>query len=135
MKNKTKEQILAWLYNGAENMAVMTRQYLETALWSSTDGDGEPMDRNYSISNYTRSTLVKAIEDCEQFYSKVKDKLTILDNMGQIGHNFWLTRNHHGAGFWDGDYEKELGKYLTDVSHEFGVIDLYVGDSGKLYFS
>lgn len=134
MKNKTKKQILVRLQSGHDNIAIIARQYLETALWTSTD-DGENLDKNYSISNCALSTLVKAIEDCEQFYSKVKSKLTILDDMGQIGHDFWLTRNGHGAGFWDGDYEKELGKYLTDVSHEFGTIDLYVGDSGKLYFS
>jgi hypothetical protein len=49
------------------------------------------------------------------------------------GYRFWLTRNHHGAGFWDGDYPKEIGEALTKLSHEFGETDAYVGDDGKLH--
>lgn len=48
-------------------------------------------------------------------------------------HDFWLTRNRHGAGFWDGDYEKADGEKLTELAHSFGEINLYVGDDGKIY--
>jgi hypothetical protein len=52
----------------------------------------------------------------------------------QVGHDFWLTRNGHGAGFWDrgiGDY----GDALTEHAHSFGASDVYVGDDGRLYVS
>jgi len=35
----------------------------------------------------------------------------------QAGHDFWLTRNGHGAGFWDGDWP-ETGDALTEASKE-----------------
>lgn len=56
-----------------------------------------------------------------------------------IGHDFWLTRNHHGTGFWDrysGDQEgTRIGQYLTDQAHAYGESYLYVGDDGKVHAS
>ena len=31
----------------------------------------------------------------------------------RMGHDAFLTREGHGAGFWDGDYPKLLGDHLT----------------------
>ena len=47
------------------------------------------------------------------------------------GHDFWLTRNHHGAGFWDRGLG-EVGRKLTEAAHVYGDYDLYVGDDGKV---
>ena len=57
-----------------------------------------------------------------------------LENLdpGQIGHDFWLTRNRHGAGFWDRGLG-DVGDRLTKAAHAFGESDLYVGDDGNLY--
>lgn len=52
----------------------------------------------------------------------------------QIGHDFWLTRNHHGAGFWDRGLSNGRGKILTDIAHSFGELILYVGDDGQIHF-
>jgi hypothetical protein len=54
------------------------------------------------------------------------------DAEGRICHDFWLTRNRHGCGFWDGSY-KDLGDRLTNAAQAFGECDLYVGDDGKIY--
>lgn len=50
----------------------------------------------------------------------------------QAGHDFWLTRNRHGAGFWDRGLG-ELGSKLTDAAHDCGGCDAYRGDDGKVY--
>jgi hypothetical protein len=57
--------------------------------------------------------------------------LTARDS-GQGGHDFWLTRNGHGAGFWDGDWPEEVGKRLTEASKKYGEVYLYVQD-GKIF--
>ncbi|QNP78372.1 hypothetical protein [Agrobacterium tumefaciens] len=49
------------------------------------------------------------------------------------GHDFWLTRCGHGAGFWDGDWPEPAASVLTTASEEFGNVDLYVGDDGQIY--
>ena len=55
---------------------------------------------------------------------------------GVLMHDFWLTGNHHGAGFWDGDYPeivdgKEVGDILTELAHSFGECDLLVTIEGE----
>lgn len=47
---------------------------------------------------------------------------------------FWLTRNGHGAGFWENDYgtEEQCDK-LTEACKAFGEFNLYPGDDGRLY--
>jgi hypothetical protein len=51
------------------------------------------------------------------------------------GHDFALTRNGHGAGFWDGDWPEPAATELTKLSKEYGEVDLYVGDDGLLWAS
>jgi hypothetical protein len=49
------------------------------------------------------------------------------------GHAFWLTRNGHGAGFWDGDWPEPHASALDEASKAFGSFDLYVGDDGMIH--
>ena len=48
-----------------------------------------------------------------------------------VVHDFWLTRNGHGAGFWAGDYGN--GEVLTEIAHAFGNVETYEGDDHLLY--
>jgi hypothetical protein len=125
------------------NVQSMVSGYLETMLWSSNDestpSGGEPMDENYSIIDISDETKEKAKKDCVEFAKQagdlLKDKISAED-WWDVGHNFWLTRNGHGAGFWDSDnYEKEIGKKLTEISKKFGEKSPYVGDDEKIYAS
>lgn len=48
------------------------------------------------------------------------------------GIDFWLTRNGHGAGFWDRGLG-DVGTRLTCAAHNYGSVDLYAGDDGLIY--
>lgn len=113
------------------------KQYIETALWSSTDEStpqgGEPLDKNYGPEDLVPETLERMTKDCEAFQKLAGPLLSERDE-SHGGHDFWLTRNGHGAGFWDGDWPK-YGDHLTELSKTFGEQDLYVGDDGKIYIS
>ena len=112
----------------------MLRQYLKTALWSSDDGFGNPLDRDYDISDIAQESVDAARKDVTKFIDKAGDLLDDVEP-GSAGHDFWLTRHHHGAGFWDGDYPEEVGKKLTDLSHTFRELWVSVDDDdGKIYF-
>lgn len=50
----------------------------------------------------------------------------------QDGHDFYLTRNGHGVGYWDRGYGP-IGDILTDAAKSYGTSGLYVGDDGKIY--
>ncbi len=105
--------------------------YCVTALWSSTDDQGNPLDDNYTIDDIVFNP--KVAEELESFYRKAEGLLHGASEINTWEHDFWLTRNGHGAGFWDGDYLE--GDKLTALAESYGGSDLYVGDDGKLYFS
>lgn len=108
-----------------------TQAYITAALWSSTDQHDTPLDSNYDESDITDETIAKIVEDCKNFQAKAD--LTDYPNEN-AGHDFWLTRNGHGAGFWENDFgTPESCEQLTKLSKEFGEVDLYVGDDGKIY--
>jgi len=105
--------------------------YLQCALWSSSDDNDEPLDNNFSAMDLSEETYRKMEEDCNKFV--LENWNDIYMDLEKAGHDFWLTRNGHGAGFWDGDWEKETGERLTKASEAFGEFDLYVGDDGKVW--
>jgi len=94
-----------------------TSSYLESALWSSIDDNGTPLDApKYSDMELADETVTIFKADCAKFQSDNAELLTPAreyQSTSHIAHDFWLTRNGHGSGFWDGDYPKELGKALT----------------------
>lgn len=102
-----------------------------------------PMDENYSIEDLAPETLTKMIEDCTKFqadHGEIINEETCLNYGsdgdgpdGYAGHDFWLTRNGHGAGFWDGDWAEPAATRLTGAAKAFGEFNLYVGDDGKIY--
>jgi hypothetical protein len=112
------------------------RQYLETALWSSTDDDGQPFDRTCEVDDFAPEAIAQAVEDCKAFRDTYAADLdaTGQDDDTQHAHDFWLTRNGHGAGFWDRGYG-DVGRKLTDGAHAYGETDVYRGDDGRLYLS
>lgn len=109
--------------------------YLECALWSSTtcdDGDDcEPLDRDHDIDDIDEEAIVELLDDVLRFFAADWSVIRDLD-AAQAGHDFWLTRNHHGAGFWDRGLGA-VGDRLTAASHAYGPVDLYVGDDGAIY--
>lgn len=114
--------------------------YIECALWSSThfesedDQHGTPMDQlDAELSDKAKA---KMNEDCQNFIAYCEETIGPDWRAGQtfeqIGHDFWLTRNGHGAGFWDRGLGK-LGRQLSDASQTFGSCDIYLGDDGLIY--
>lgn len=114
-----------------------TRQYIITALWCSTDDDQEPLDDNYNINDFDEESLEIIKKDCQKFQDE-NSELFIKGgwDLEQAAHDFLLTRNRHGAGFWDRSenegYDTKIGKQLTDVARKFGEQDIIVGDDEKL---
>lgn len=123
-----------------------TEHYLIAALWSSADDDEEPLDFNYGIEQLAPEAIDRAKADCADFQTK---NASLLNQAYKLytphidaptpqcsaGHDFWLTRNGHGVGFWDRGFPDALGDALSDAARACGELDLYAGDDGKLYFS
>lgn len=111
------------------NLDVFTRAYILCALWSSCDDTDRPLDDNYDAGDIAPESLVRIETECRKFQD---ENATDLENPAQDGHDFWLTRNGHGAGFWDRGYG-ERGERLTKAAHAAGSSYLYVGDDGQIH--
>jgi hypothetical protein len=122
--------------NQTEFVEEMLEHYLICALWSSMDNadpsGGEPLDANYDTFDIATESRAKALEECTAF---VMANAALLENISakQAGHDFWLTRNGHGAGFWDRGLG-EVGERLTKACKMFESKDAIIGDDNKIYF-
>ena len=111
--------------------------YIEAAFWSSIDHEtGRSFDSlDLDLDAASRQ---KMVDDCQKFIAYMYDYdltdscLTRYSVWKQAGHDFWLTRNNHGAGFWEtSDWEESAGKLLTSFSHCFPECHLFV-DGNKV---
>jgi hypothetical protein len=118
--------------------------YETAALWSSTDviatDDGETEDVQLDDYEAAPETKEKFREDCKEFCNFAAPLLAeAVKRNGytpeRAGHDFWLTRNGHGAGFWDRGELKEggLGDKLSEAAKTMGECSLYLGDDELVY--
>lgn len=119
--------------------------YLVAALWSSTIGegseaepgerDGDPFDKHFSTSDFTDEALETLRAHAFSFWCRMwyyidhekapASSYTAPRNATQAGHDFWLTQNGHGAGFWDGDWPT-YGEQLTKLAKCYPEINLCI---------
>ena len=135
------------------NIKKIMDNYLECAIWTEEDtlkGDEESqISGKYSedselkdleertwlnIHNFTDDSIIKAYEDIKKFLEYAGDAVNDIDEE-QLGHDIWLTRNHHGAGFFDRSYDYDNEKKLIDAAHALKEVDLFINDDMKLSFS
>ena len=114
-----------------------TRAYLTCMLWAETDSStpsgGEPLDSNYDLDDLAPIASATARRECRDFQRGAEGLITGKEE--QAGHDFWLTRNGHGAGFWDRPevYGKTNAEILTRLAHACGEKDAVIGDDGLIY--
>ncbi len=104
----------------------MTRGYITCLLWSTNDESdpetgGNPMEYSidyWDVMRNSSETAERCWNDCTAFYDANAADLVDID-ASQAGHDFWLTRVGHGAGFWDRG-NGELGERLADAARAAG---------------
>src|SRR5688572_7502029 len=104
------------------------KQYIETLLWSELDDDGEPFDKNWKPADVSDGTRAKMAADVRGFIECCQGEWpNVFANIDseQIGHDFALTRNGHGTGFWDRG-NGARGQWLSEKSKPYGETHLYV---------
>lgn len=112
--------------------------YLECGLWSTTicggESDMEPMDDHYDIDDCANRDDVErqigefVLDVFDDFLAYIADLefqgSTRESACATFGHDFLLTRDRHGAGFWDRGLGI-LGDRLTQASHPYGDSEFY----------
>ena len=101
--------------------------YIECMLWSTMDSEGNFLDESFGAEDVSFDCFNKINADCKRFIEAAGELLTSIDP-SSAGHDFWLTRNGHGAGFWDRNMG-ETGEKLTLLACSFGEFNIYVEDN------
>lgn len=113
--------------------------YLECASWASShfesaeDPHGTPFDELDAL--YSDDTLESMRADCVDFMEANAEDLEVYSEQlsyASAGHDFWLTRNGHGTGFWDRGLGG-LGDRLSKAAKVYGSSDLYLGNDGEIH--
>jgi hypothetical protein len=132
------------------NHDTFTQAYIEAALWSSIaygtpeEDEADPnheghFDTSFECLDYELSAEARnrMAADCASFQ---EDNAALLEKWynecgespDQAGQDFWLTRNHHGAGFWyrwiGGTPQGKIGQQLTKAAHAYGDETLMYSD-------
>lgn len=124
-----------------EEINLFVEGYLQAALWSSTDesdeSGGEPMDANYDVSDIDPQARTEQREECIAFLSAnaldIRAYIVFGRPISHAGHDFWLNRNGHGAGFWDRGMGA-LGDRLSEACKVYGGVNAVVGHDDRIYF-
>ena len=103
--------------------------YLECALWATLDyyaGDDNynpPLDENFTVEDIGPKFRSNSFDTILQFILDAGEDLDTWTDE-QLGHDLWLTREGHGAGFWDrgvGDPAKDAaGNRLSELARALG---------------
>lgn len=118
---------------GKDYIDAFVRSYEACALWSTSTGEDVDLhlDDQYDSDDIDPDSRLAMRKDCLAFIRENTNDLRNID-AEQAGHDFWLTRNRHGAGFWDRGLG-EVGRRLTESAQIMGAIELYAGDDNKIY--
>jgi len=101
------------------NFETFTAAYIECLEWTaiSLDEDGDFID-SADVEDLTAEQQREIHEDCQAFFKA--NYFDIQTNFRLAGHDFCLTRNGHGAGFWDGNWPPVVETRLTENSRPYG---------------
>ncbi len=115
------------------NLKEFTEGYIQCMLWCGVLED-ELLDDIPDADILDTATLEECKMDCKDFYENFGGllKKTGEYNHQLLGHDFYLTRNGHGTGFWDRGYG-DVGDELTKMAKPYGSYSLILGDDGYLH--
>lgn len=112
-----------------------TQGYIECAFFCDASPDSEDL-AVAGFDDLATEALDAMVRACAAFQEENADALAEYyehRDAAHAGHDLWLTRNRHGAGFWDRGLPGDLGQRLTDAAHRESECSLYRGDDGLVY--
>lgn len=136
-----------------------TIAYLEAAEWCDVNQEAREYEDDESyprtkagkpvkVRGWSAQAKAQAIADCAAFQRDHAADLAICYtgahsngndyDESSAGHDLWLTRNGHGAGFWDrfsaDAPQADAAERLSEACRALRERNAYVGDNGYIYF-
>lgn len=112
--------------------------YMLALLWSSTVTDSHGEDVQADSFELSEAAKAACLETCKAFMSANREDVNAAAmsyGMSHAGHDLALTRNGHGAGYWDGALPADLGQRLSDAARALGEVNLFLNMSGEVELS
>ena len=125
------------MLNKEEKLENFIQGYIDGIIFISDDNefDVDDLDNNAldAIKDIGQDFFNNNFEDlelfCEQAGEFYSDEI-----WAYAGHNFALTQNSAGEGFWSREgVSKGLGEKLSEKAKECGELRLYCGEDNRLY--
>lgn len=144
----------------ALNVDEVIREYLACAVWSECDADGGNLTDRFDADDFSQDSRERAAKDVAAFLSAASEAINALQmaiELGasedladadettgsltteyglssDLGYNLWLSRNGHGAGFFDRDHIPEaIRDALQEAAEALGTCDVIEGDDSQLH--
>lgn len=137
-KNSDRSRALIELEPAAApaDFAAFLAAYRAALAWSTSgEHNGQELD-GLECFDFAPAALRKTADDCAAFIAaNLADCRAAAAVYGWdgAGHDLWLTRAGHGAGYWDGDLPAALGERLTEAAKAVGEQWPEIGDDGLIY--
>lgn len=108
----------------------------ERLIYLKRNFENKPFER-FIVDDLEDDSKIQAYLDIKNFI-KMAGKSACMEAIQEngffkFGMDIWLTRNRHGAGFFDHNYEHE--KELENAAHNLKEVDLYITDNNTIAFS
>lgn len=106
------------------DIEVVVKSYIECAIWADAP-------EGAYVWGPSRDFVRAARRDCKDFLDLLGNEKVDSSEWDdtQFGYDFWLTRQRHGAGFWDRG--RAAGDALSKWAKTFGSVDTYVTRRGR----
>lgn len=122
------------------SLGAFERGYITAAFWTDAGPDAEGDLSEAGFADLAPEALESILDDCGTFQADNRHLLALAYSRPDYdaargGVDFWLTRNGHGAGFWDrglgevGDALAARCGWRTDWPERA----LYRGDCGRVW--
>ena len=124
------------------------RGYLEALIWTGFDEADMHLEEHDDVGGFTLHSMIYTSIECKNFLDRTYGLIISASTQGEYaaqsgygsyshklfslaGHDFLLTRNGHGAGFWDRNIG-DTGETLTEIAKTFGPVMAYIGDGNRI---
>ena len=114
------------------NLEQFTQAYIEAMYFTDSD--------TFSGLDLSDDARLDIEADCRSFYRRYGCYIetdicqqAFDDSVSQAGHDFWMSRNGHGVGFWEDEWPECYRVMLDKGARSYGEMDAYVGDDNLIY--
>lgn len=113
------------------------QSFLVTLLWSTNHGEDGNLDDDHDLQDIHPDTITGLRKECDQFLEENHDDIQALISevegytFATAGHDLVLSRNGHGAGFFD--MGLDVADRLQAAADKMSQVDAYLGDDGMVY--